>query len=129
TDPQALADYRRAIQPLVLNNCATIGCHGGHNAGQFFFFFNNPERDDVAYTNFYILQNYKQTLGDKEYLMVDRTYPERSILAQFALLPEVAEVRHRTIEGQTYRPIAANKQAGGYKASVAWLKRLQAGER
>ena len=127
TDPQALAEYRRTIQPLVLNNCATIGCHGGHNAGQFFLFFNNADRDDVAYTNFYILQNYSQKLGDKEYLMVDRSYPERSILAQFALSLDVAELRHPKLEGQTYKPIAANKQAGGYKAIVAWMKGLQAG--
>jgi hypothetical protein len=126
TDPQALAEYRRVVQPVVLNNCATTGCHGGHHAGQFFLFFNNPERDDVAYTNFYILQNYSQKLGDKEYLMVDRSYPERSILSQFALAPEVAEVRHPKLEGHTYKPISVSKQAPGYKTLIAWMKDLEA---
>ena len=72
---------------------------------------------------------YTQNLGRRDFreAMVDRTYPERSILAQFALLPEVAELRHPKLEGQAYKPIAANKQAGGYKAIVAWMKGLQAG--
>ena len=126
TDPQALAEYRRTIQPVILNNCATTACHGGHHAGQFFLFFNNPERDDVAYTNFYILQNYSQRLGEKEYLMVDRSYPERSILSQFALAPEVAEVRHPKLEGQTYKPVAVSKQAPGYKTLIGWMKGLEA---
>jgi hypothetical protein len=128
TDPQALADYRRTIQPLVINNCATIGCHGGRNSTHFTLFNNNPEKDEVAYTNFYILQNYKQSFGDKEYSMIDRTYPERSILTQFALSPDTSELKHPEIKGQTYKPIAANRSSPGYRTLVEWMKELQAGE-
>ncbi|MDB5319725.1 MAG: hypothetical protein JWN40_1356 [Phycisphaerales bacterium] len=128
TDPQALADYRRTVQPLIINNCATIGCHGGHNAGKFVLFNNNTEKDEVAYTNFYILQNYKQSFGDKEYSMVDRTYPERSILNYFALSPEASELKHPEIKGQTYKPIAANKGSPGYRTLIEWMKELQAGD-
>ena len=77
TDPQALTDYRRIIQPLILNNCATAGCHGAKGAGDFMLFANNPEREDVAYTNFYILQTYAKNNGES--LMIDRTYPDRSL--------------------------------------------------
>jgi hypothetical protein len=128
TDPQALAEYRRTIQPLVINNCATVGCHGGHNAGKFFLYNNNTERDEVAYTNFYILQNYKQSFGDKEYSMIDRTYPERSILAYFALSPTASELKHPEIKGQTYKPIAATPASPGYRTIVGWMKGLQAGD-
>jgi hypothetical protein len=128
TDPQSMATYRRTIQPLILNNCATAGCHGNKHAGRFMLFTNNPERDEVAYTNFYILQNYKQSFGDTEYWMIDRTYPDRSILAQFALSPDAAELKHPAIKGQAYRPIAANKSAPGYQSIVGWMKQLQAGE-
>jgi hypothetical protein len=127
TDPQALAEYRRVIQPLVINNCATTGCHGGKAAGRFFLFNTNTDREEVAFTNFYILQWYQQTYeGDKVYSMVDRTYPDRSILAQYALLPDSAELKHPEIKGQTYKPIAANKTAVGYKTITAWMKALQA---
>jgi hypothetical protein len=128
TDPQALAEYRRTIQPLVINNCATVGCHGGHNAGKFFLYNNNTERDEVAYTNFYILQNYKQSFGDKEYSMIDRTYPERSILAYFALSPTASELKHPEIKGQTYKPIAASPASPAYRTLVDWMRGLQAGD-
>jgi hypothetical protein len=128
TDPQSIATYRRAVQPLILNNCATAGCHGGQHAGRFMLYTHNPDRDEVAYTNFYILQNYKQNFGDTEYWMLDRTYPERSILAQFALSPDAAELKHPAIKGHTYKPIAASKAAPGYQTIVGWMKQLQAGE-
>ncbi len=32
TDPQGLASFTRAIQPLLLNRCATGACHGGPQA-------------------------------------------------------------------------------------------------
>jgi hypothetical protein len=89
---------------------------------------NNPEKDEVAYTNFYILQNYKQSFGDKEYSMIDRTYPERSILAQFALSPDTSELKHPEIKGQAYKPIAPNRSSPGYRTLVEWMKELQAGE-
>lgn len=128
TDPQALIEYRRTVQPLVLNNCATVGCHGGHNAGRFFLFANNPDREDVAYTNFYILQKYRQTVGEREHEMIDRTYPDRSILTQFALAPDAAEIKHPPLKGQTYKPIAASKSGPGYLAVINWIKSLQTGE-
>lgn len=127
TDPQALTEYRRVIQPAVLNNCATAGCHGVKGAGDFMLFANNPEREDVAYTNFYILQTYAKNNGES--LMIDRTYPERSLLAQYALNPDSADVaKHPPLKGQTYRGIAQNKSAPGYQALVNWMKSLRAGE-
>jgi hypothetical protein len=128
TDPRALAEYKRQVQPLVLNYCATAGCHGGHAAGRFYLYTANSDRDDVAYTNFYILQHYKQTFGDREYSMIDRTYPDRSILAQFALNPDAAELDHPELKGQTYKGLAANRQSPQFKAIIGWMKDLQAGE-
>jgi hypothetical protein len=126
SDPQSMMDYRRVIQPLVLNNCATAGCHGGKGAGDFVLFANNPEREDVAYTNFYILQTYAANNG--EHLMIDRTYPERSLLAQYALHPDSAEIDHPALKGQTYRALAVNKAAPSYQTLVNWMKSLRAGE-
>jgi len=128
TDPQSMATYRRVVQPLILNNCAVAGCHGSKHAGPFVLFTNNVDKEEVAYTNFYILESYKQTFGDTEYWMLDRTYPERSILAQFALSPDASELKHPPIKGQAYKPIAVNKSAPGYQTVIGWMKQLQAGE-
>lgn len=129
SDPQALADFRRSVQPLVINNCATTGCHGSKGVGKFFMFNANTERDDVAYTNFYILSTYRQSLGDREYLMIDRTYPDRSILSQYALHIDFAELDHPEVKGLGHiKPFAANKNAIGYKNLIAWMTDLVAGE-
>ncbi len=128
TDPANLIDFRRTVQPLVINNCGTTGCHGGHTAGKFFLFNTTTERDDVAYTNFYILANYKQSFDDKVYQMIDRTYADRSILGEFALHPDAAELDHPPLKGQVYKPIAVNKSAPGYNAIITWMKNLVAGE-
>jgi tetratricopeptide (TPR) repeat protein len=126
TDPQAVADYRRAIQPLLVNNCATIGCHGGHNAGRFFLYNQNTEKDEVAYTNFYILQNFKESFGDKEYSMIDRNYPDRSIMTYFALPPDASELKHPDLKGQTYKPLVASRTSQSYHNLIEWMKELQA---
>lgn len=129
SDPQALMEFRRFVQPMVINNCATTGCHGTKGVGKFFLFNANIERDDVAYTNFYILQNYRQTFGDVEHLMIDRTYPDRSILAQFALNHEVAELDHPEVKGLgRIKPFAANKNVQGFKNLINWITELVAGE-
>ncbi|HEY7117054.1 MAG TPA: hypothetical protein VH475_10730 [Tepidisphaeraceae bacterium] len=128
TDPQALAEYRRVIQPLILNNCATIGCHGGKNAGDFQLLTNNPEREDVAYTNFYILQNYIHDFNGQQYSMIDRTYPDRSILAEFALAQDVADLRHPKLKGQTYKPMAVSKASPTYVTIVTGIKNLRAND-
>ncbi|MCS7034012.1 MAG: hypothetical protein NZ561_08460, partial [Phycisphaerae bacterium] len=32
SDPAPIAEFRRNVQPLILNGCASSGCHGGPNA-------------------------------------------------------------------------------------------------
>ena len=59
SDPSSLAEYKRRVQPLVLSQCATSGCHGG-SAGGDFVLHSPADSDAVAYTNFYILQQYQR---------------------------------------------------------------------
>jgi hypothetical protein len=132
TDPASLAEYRRAVQPLVLNNCATAGCHNAqHHSAGFGLYTNNAEREDVAYTNFYLLQKYEKKMGDPPatFMMIDRTYAERSLLSQFTLPPDHADLaRHPHVPGQVWKPIAASKSAPQYRTIVNWMKSLTAGE-
>ena len=74
-------------------------------------FSNNPEREDVAYTNFYILQTYAKNNGES--LMIDRTYPDRSLLAQYALNPDSAEIDHPPTRRQEMEPLVELKQLEG----------------
>jgi len=128
TDPVSLADYRRTVQPMVINSCATIGCHGGQNAGKFFLFNTNVERDDVAYTNFYLLRLQKYSIGDKTYQLIDPQYENLSVLGQFALPADAAELHHPEVKAHPFKPLAANKASPNYVKLVTWMKNLVAGE-
>jgi hypothetical protein len=124
SDPQSLADFRRTIQPLIVNNCATAGCHGGNQAGDLFLYHNNTDREEVAYTNFYILRSYFKRVGDRTRFMIDPGYPDESILAQFALHPDAAELDHPELKGQTYKAMAPNRNAPAYVAIINWMRGL-----
>ncbi|MEZ0264247.1 MAG: hypothetical protein ACAI43_05930 [Phycisphaerae bacterium] len=128
TDPVNLTEFKRTIQPLIISNCATVGCHGGPGGGKFHLFHNNTDRDDVTYTNFYILRQYTQAVGDKTYQMIDPQFENLSILGQFALHPDAAELDHPEIKGQALKPMANNKTSPNYLKLMAWMKNLVAGQ-
>src|SRR2546430_1333633 len=56
-DPASIFEYRRTIQPVVLNGCATSNCHGGPKGGEFIL-YNPADNDQAIYTNLYILFRY-----------------------------------------------------------------------
>ena len=58
-DPGSIMDYRRLIQPIVLNGCAASNCHGGDKGGDFVL-YNVVDNDTVAYTDLFILMRYKK---------------------------------------------------------------------
>jgi tetratricopeptide (TPR) repeat protein len=55
-DPIAVLDYKRTIQPFVLQNCATSRCHGGkENNGGFFYPHGGPDVNTAFYTAYYVI--------------------------------------------------------------------------
>jgi hypothetical protein len=129
SDPLAMSDFRRSIQPIILAGCATSGCHGGATAGD--FVLHSPANNDAAaYTNFYILQKYGVMVearggifgpGMAERQLVDRSQPEQSLLVQFALQPAIADVPHPEVPGQQYRGVFRNRQDPRYRQFVTWI--------
>jgi hypothetical protein len=131
-DPASMAEFRRVVQPLVLAGCAAVGCHGGPNAGKFMLI--NPSTDDAtAYTNFYILTQYKlaaaqpqpgQTSGifgkgDSGGGLITRGQGDRSGLVQLGLPQSIAEVDHPEVRG--YQPIFRNREDPRYRQVVQWM--------
>lgn len=112
-DPQALADFKANVQPLILRGCATSACHGGNNEASKRFALVLPGTDQAqAYTNFYLLQQTRvnQSKSVAEHVlsggptwayMIDRTSPERSLLLQYGLPPGQADIRHPIVKGYT----------------------------
>jgi hypothetical protein len=128
SDPPALAEYKRVIQPVILSGCA--GCHGNAAAAAGFKLYTPPVRDAVSYTNFYILTQYVRTIenteqpqgafvGPTKLRMLDRTQPDDSLLAQYGLPRGMAKHSHPDVPG--FRPIYRNRQAQRYQDLVRWL--------
>lgn len=133
TDPFAIQEYRRFVQPMVLQNCATTGCHGGTSAGEFVLFSQgNVESNDAAtYTNFYILQAYAhQVRSDRENesvfsgpalrRMIDRMQPDDSLLIQYGLPRQFTKFPHPDVNGQL-RPMFTSREDRRYQALYGWI--------
>ena len=119
TDPAALMEFRRPnVQGKILAGCATAGCHGTGGAGGFQL-YSAGENEAVAYTNFYILQQYRKNIDGVERKMIDRANPESSLLIQFGLPAELAETDHPAVGN--YSGIFRNRSDPTYNAIVNWM--------
>lgn len=128
SDPMSMIEFRRQIQPLIVQNCATIGCHGAAAAGGFML-FNPADNEAVAYTNFYILQSFVRmntgggVFGSGEVRMIDRGKGNRSLLANFGLPATIGEFDHPAVNGRTIQPIFRNREDLRYRMVVEWMDR------
>jgi hypothetical protein len=129
SDPPAIAEFRRIVQPLILNGCATSGCHGGVNA-QKFTLVSPVASDEAAYSNFVMLSKYSARVpaaapsdgmfgGETNLKMIDRGNGRRSLLIQYALPPEVAEFDHPTVRNLT--PLFRSMDDPRAAAIVDWM--------
>jgi hypothetical protein len=122
-DPQPLTDFKRAIQPGLLTGCATAACHGGPRGGKFFL-YPTPDSDAATYTNFYLLNQVTANVGGAERRMIDRTYPDQSLIFLFGLPAEISKVSHPEVKGVAWHYIFASTQDPKYKAVYNWVNKL-----
>jgi hypothetical protein len=129
TDPPSIAEYRRTIQPIVLNGCATANCHGGNKGGTFMLYA-PAENDQITYTNFYILSKYAKKLGEAntggmfggaaERRMIDRSKPASSLLLQYSLPVQVSEYDHPSVPN--YDGLFRTRDDARYRAMSQWIE-------
>jgi hypothetical protein len=125
SDPSSILEFRRSIQPLLLQSCATSGCHGAAGAGGLMF-FTPGDGENVAYTNFYILQTYSRKLaeeqgpfGSGELRLIDRVRPQRSLILQYGLPASIADEDHPKVSG--YRPVFRSRDDNAYRRVADWI--------
>ena len=129
SDPSALAEFKRSVQPLVLSGCATTACHGTA-AGGGLVLYAPAEGDPVAYTNFYILTQYQSRtaprgnqgiFGSAMRKLVERGHGDSSLLANYGLPTTIAEYDHPLVGGRTVQPIFRNKADQRFEQVVRWM--------
>jgi hypothetical protein len=123
TDPAPLATYKRSIQAFILSGCATAACHGGPAGGKFFL-YSSPDGELATYTNFYLLMKGSAQVGDTKYLLIDRDYPDKSLIAAWGLPADISKLSHPDVKGVTWRPIFRTTQDPEYQALITWIQKL-----
>ena len=119
-DPPALRQFR-TIQHAILTGCAATGCHTPDRAPGGFALHLPAQNDADTITNFVILQQYAGNVDKRKYQMIDREAPERSLLVQFALPPDIADAPHP--KAGNYRGIARARNDPRLQATIDWMGR------
>jgi hypothetical protein len=118
-DPPVMATFKRVQQSLIGTAC--MSCHTVGKA-QGNFALHLPNDDAAVYTNFMILQKYQKKLGDRTYLMIDRSRPEDSLLVQFSLPLDIGQPPHP--KAQNYKGAVHTKADPRLKAAIDWISAL-----
>jgi len=119
TDPRFMLDFRRRVWPIVARYCATADCHGaGRPVGGFRLFNITARTASVDYTNFLLLDSCEVS-GQK---MIDRDYPEASLLLQYGLPRDRARNPHPCKIRPAFRDPS---RRGNYLRVLQWLEALK----
>jgi hypothetical protein len=119
-DPPALRQFR-TIQHAILTGCAATGCHTPDRAPGGFALHLPAQNDADTITNFIILQQYAGNVDKRKYQMIDRESPDRSLLVQFSLPPDIADVPHP--KAANYRGIVRARNDPRLQATIEWMGR------
>jgi hypothetical protein len=120
TDPMAMIEFRRRIQPVLMGGCAVSGCHDAITAAGKFGLFTHDDSPQALYTNFYMLQTWTPRPHSKVPLqMLDRIYPGQSLLAEYGLPRGTAEFSHPVTLG--LHRVFASRGDARYQALAGWL--------
>jgi hypothetical protein len=121
SDPKALRDFRQPVWRLVAQSCAAADCHGGSSPVGGLKLFRARVRDErIDYTNFVILDGFVGAGGNAR--MIDRASPEKSLLLQYGLPPERAEMKHPV---KLRQPVFAAQAAAAYRRVRDWIALLK----
>jgi hypothetical protein len=138
TDPASLAEFRARVQPMIMGGCAVSGCHDSKTAAGGFGLFTQDDSPQASYSNFYILQTFVRhapspppaaalpagtfappSNAGGQRLMIDRIYPNNSLLVQYALLPSLALTPHPAVAD--LRPVFVVRNDPRLQSLLYWI--------
>jgi hypothetical protein len=126
-DPAAIMEFRTHVYTMVLGGCALSGCHnaatpaGATSRAAGFALFTGSESPAATYTNFYLLQSYVAAgrNGAPQRQMIDRPYPEKSLLVQYGLPQAIADFPHPPVPD--FVPIFSGRNDPRYESVMRWI--------
>jgi len=125
-DPQAIMDYKREIQPMVLRNCATSSCHGGPGGGDFILYNGNDQA--TTYTDFYIMQQFSMKISNAggffdsgQRKLIQRGDGAHSLLIEFGLPSGEAENSHPKVPNSSFNGIFRSRDERLAQQAIQWM--------
>ena len=127
-NPESLARFKDQVhhgRGWLINACASTRCHGGVDAGSFRLINSDPNTDETAFTNLYIIE---QTTLKNGQPLIDYKNPQRSALLQMGMIRSNALIPHpelpRDYPGSGFRPIFRNTRERKYQQAVDWIRSM-----
>lgn len=117
SDPSFMVEFRRSVWPLVQNHCASHRCHGAAKGQGKLKLFAHSNIEQVDYTNFVILRGFVHK-GNR---ILYRDHPDLSLLLQYALPREQAEMSH----GREIAILFKDRRDSHYQRVLAWIRSLE----
>lgn len=120
TDPEALVEFRRQIQPLLISGCASSACHGGTALAEVKVrFYNDPARSDrTTYANFITLRE----ITIDGHRMIDTNTVEDSLFLNYMLREDLTRIHH---PGRRIKPVYQTRTTTGYRLIARWIESLR----
>lgn len=119
-DPYVFQTLKTRLMPAILKNCATAACHGGQEGAGGFRLLSDPPTQQALYTNFLMLDSY---VG-KDGRVIDRDAPDKSLLLEYGLPPDVAEKPHPKTP-TTIRPMFRSRRDPAVRLMQDWIASLR----
>lgn len=123
SDPEVFVQFRKKVLPIVLNNCATAGCHSSTNQEAVgFTLIKDPKKLPVStYTNFITLCQVK---GEK-HAVIDRVNPDESLLLTYMLPPKDVKPELQHPGDVKYKQGVPNRAHNNYRVIENWIRSLK----
>jgi len=124
-NPRAMTMFRDDVnRGWLVNSCATSRCHGGEEAGRLWLYDKKPMSDAAAYTNFFILENFKTSEGVP---LINYDEPAMSPLLQLGLPREQSKFKHPEVGGAgapRWKPAFRGTDDPKFEATVQWIRAM-----
>jgi len=127
-DPPSMATFKARVHGAggwLVNACASNRCHGGTDAGRLRLLNRRPNADETAYTNFYILENYRLADGTP---LINHEQPARSPLLHAALTRKASLYPHPEVDAgalsQDWRHVFRSTNDRRFQETADWITSL-----
>jgi len=124
SDPAVFEEFERGVLPVIFEGCASAQCHGGENAKGFRLFTGRRLSKNQVYTNYLILNNYKQDGRKGPERLINRANRRNSLLLFYGLSNPVVNELTPAVHPAPVDPAYRHDRDPKYVRVLRWIEML-----